>query len=238
MRFLQAEWRKLVMFNYAVPAEMLAGYLPAGVELDLWRGKCYVSLVGFMFENTKVLGVKVPYHVNFEEVNLRFYVKREVAGEIRRGVVFIKEIVPKPMITFTANTLYNEHYTTLQMRHEFKKENDFAEYLYGFVKNKTWNIFGVRAGLKANEMPEGSDEEFFTEHYWGYTKVNEHTTREYAVKHPRWQAYPVISFTAKLPEVGAVYGHQWEGVFNKEPDSVLIAEGSPIEVLLSAKLKL
>jgi uncharacterized protein YqjF (DUF2071 family) len=76
MSFLNAEWRKLAIANYVIDPATLANYLPAGTELDLWEGKYYVSLVGFMFKNTKLLGIKIPFHVNFEEVNLRFYVKR------------------------------------------------------------------------------------------------------------------------------------------------------------------
>ena len=36
---------------------------------------CYVSLVGFMFKNTRLLNIPIPFHTDFEEVNLRFYVK-------------------------------------------------------------------------------------------------------------------------------------------------------------------
>ena len=93
MSFLKAEWRKLVMANYTVPEELLLPYLPAKTVLDTWNGQYYVSLVGFMFVNTRMLGVKVPFHVDFEEVNLRFYVKYNDNGTWKRGVVFIKEIV-------------------------------------------------------------------------------------------------------------------------------------------------
>lgn len=237
MKFLSAEWRKLVMMNYIVPEELVKPYLPKGVELDLWKGKCFVSLVGFMFENTTVLGLKVPGHVNFEEVNLRFYVKRIVDGELRRGVVFIKEIVPKQMVTFVANNLYNEHYVTMQMHHDFVKTDSEMQIVYGFHHKGKWNKFGVKAVSKPFAMPENSDEEFFTEHYWGYTRINEHSTREYAVAHPRWEAYKILAQTIDFPTIGEVYGEQWTPFFAKSPDSVLLAEGSPIEVLFSQKIQ-
>src|SRR5688572_6934416 len=112
--FLKAEWRKLIMFNYAVDPALLKPYVPPHTQLDLWNDTCYVSLVGFMFLNTRVKGIKIPFHINFEEINLRFYVKYDdpEMGP-KRGVVFIQEIVPKSMITWVANTLYREHYTTL-----------------------------------------------------------------------------------------------------------------------------
>ena len=113
MSFLRAEWRKLAIANYAVERSVLEKYVPAGTELDLWNDNCYVSLVGFMFVNTRLLGIKIPAHSDFEEVNLRFYVKRFEKGAWKRGVVFIKEIVPKPALTLVANTIYNENYETL-----------------------------------------------------------------------------------------------------------------------------
>src|SRR5690606_13167454 len=123
MSFLKAEWRKLAIANYVINPAVLAKYIPPGTELDLWNGNCYVSLVGFMFKNTKLLGLKIPFHINFEEVNLRFYVKRFENGTWKRGVVFIKEIVPKPALAFIANSIYKEHYETMPMLHKWE-END------------------------------------------------------------------------------------------------------------------
>ena len=94
-KFLTAEWRKLILANYAIDPEILAPFAPKGTELDFFNGTCYVSLVGFMFLNTKILGLSIPFHKNFEEFNLRFYVKRKTTEGWQRGVVFIKEIVPK-----------------------------------------------------------------------------------------------------------------------------------------------
>ena len=101
-KFLTAQWRDLLMVNYEVDPSLLADRVPLGTTLDLFEGKCFVSLVGFMFLDTRVMDFLIPFHVNFEEVNLRFYVKRETRTEIRRGVVFIKEIVPRGAIAWVA----------------------------------------------------------------------------------------------------------------------------------------
>jgi uncharacterized protein YqjF (DUF2071 family) len=93
--FLTAEWRNLAMLNYEVDQSLLLPFVPSGTTLDQWEGKTYVSLVGFRFLKTRVLGLPVPFHTNFDEVNLRFYVRRRIAGDVRRGVVFIREIVPR-----------------------------------------------------------------------------------------------------------------------------------------------
>ena len=117
-KFLTAEWRKLAIANYSVDPKILKPYLPYKTELDLWNGKCYVSLVGFRFVNTKLKGISIPFHRHFEEVNLRFYVRFKDPTGWKRGVAFIKEIVPKPALTFIANTIYREKYITLPMKHQ------------------------------------------------------------------------------------------------------------------------
>ncbi len=119
MTFLKARWENLILVNYCIDPKLLTPYIPNGTELDLYNNKCYVSLVGFLFKDVKVLGLKIPGYINFEEVNLRFYVKRKVNNTWRRGVVFIKEIVPKSLITVIANTIYNEHYETRKMSHDW-----------------------------------------------------------------------------------------------------------------------
>src|SRR5688572_22928209 len=95
---------------------MLAALVPHGTALDLWRGRCLVSVVGFRFLDTRVLGVPVPGHRDFDEVNLRFYVRRaHDDGALRRGVTFVREIVPRRAIALVARATYNEPYCTLPM---------------------------------------------------------------------------------------------------------------------------
>ncbi|MEJ5996001.1 DUF2071 domain-containing protein [Pedobacter sp. Du54] len=178
--FLTAEWRKLALANYSIDKEILLKYLPTFTELDDWNGKYYVSLVGFMFLNTKLLGIKVPFHDNFEEVNLRFYVKYNDNGVWKRGAVFIKEIVPMPAITLVANTIYKEKYQTCTMKHNWQLKEDQFEIAYSW-KVKNWNTFTVVSATKSEAIKENSDEEFITEHYWGYTKINSYKSSEYEV---------------------------------------------------------
>src|SRR5690349_10650745 len=101
-KFLTAQWKDLIIANYEVDPALLSSRVPGGTELDLQDGHCFVSLVGFMFLETRVLGVPIPFHVNFEEVNLRFYVTRRLQGETRRAVCFVKEIVPRAVIAAVA----------------------------------------------------------------------------------------------------------------------------------------
>ncbi|RZL48634.1 MAG: DUF2071 domain-containing protein [Pedobacter sp.] len=233
--FLSAEWRKLALANYAVDKEILTKYLPPFTELDDWQGKYYVSLVGFMFLNTKLKGFNIPFHGNFEEVNLRFYVKYNENGIWKRGVVFVKEIVPKPAITFIANTVYKENYQTLPMKHHWKEENDQLLVDYAW-KNKTWNKFIVRTSSNSELIGVGSAEEFITEHYWGYTKISENVTSEYGVEHPRWETYPIINFNIEV-DFEQNYGKDFGFLNHQLPESVMLAEGSPIYVLKGKKIR-
>lgn len=229
MSFLKAEWRKLAFANYSINPDLLIKHLPFGTELDLWEGKCYVSLIGFMFLNTKLLGMRIPFHSNFEEVNLRFYVKRLEKRQWKRGVVFIKEIVPKPALTFVANTIYKENYETLPMRHEWNEKEDSRSVKYEWKKKNRWHSFKVIADLKSSDILKNSETEFITEHYWGYAKVNSQTTNEYEVTHPRWKHYKV-QHTEIDVDFEAIYGNEFGFLTQQEPLSVMLAEGSVITV--------
>ena len=227
--FLTAEWRKLALAQYAVDKEILLKYLPPHTELDTWQGKYYVSLVGFMFVDVKLRGFNVPFHTTFEEVNLRFYVKFKDGDVWKRGVVFIKEIVPKPAITFIANTIYKENYQTLPMKHVWIEQKHQLEVDY-LWKNGTWNKFSVISAAVAEEITPGSEEEFITEHYWGYTKIGENKTSEYGVEHPRWEVYSVKDYTIDV-DFGINYGSEFDFLSQTKPDSVMLAEGSEIRVM-------
>ncbi|MEZ4778337.1 MAG: DUF2071 domain-containing protein [Flavobacteriaceae bacterium] len=229
MSFLTAEWRKLAMANYVVEPSLLAPYVPFGTELDLWEGKCYVSLVGFMFLNTKLLGVSIPFHRTFQEVNLRFYVKRFDGNQYKRGVVFIKEIVPKPALTLVANVVYKENYETLPMKHRWVVTSQLNEVTYQWKKNNFWNTFTVVANPVSQPIPTGSETEFIAEHYWGYAYKNSTTAIEYEVTHPKWEHYPMKEYTIAV-DFKKVYGPQFAFLSTLKPTSVFLAEGSPITV--------
>jgi len=233
--FLTAQWRKLAFANYAIDKNILTKYLPPFTELDEFEGKCFVSLVGFMFLNTKLLGVKVPFHSSFEEVNLRFYVRYNDNGEWKRGAVFIKEIVPKPAITLVANTVYKEKYQTSSMKHQWLATEKELAVNYRW-KAKKWQNFGLTCSNISENIVPGSEIEFITEHYWGYTKLNENTTSEYEVGHPKWNVYPVLSHQIEV-DFEENYGKDFSFLNQAQPDSVILAEGSEIFVMKGKKLK-
>ncbi|MFN0212817.1 MAG: YqjF family protein [Saprospiraceae bacterium] len=238
MTFLTAEWRKLLMANYIVPPEILRPFVPWGTELDLWQGKCYISLVGFMFMNTRVLGIAIPFHRDFEEVNLRFYVRRKVGNEWQRGVVFIKEIVPKPAIALVANLVYAENYVTHRMRHSWNIINGNRLVLYEWKPyfSGDWYKMSAVTESEATPISTGSEAEFITEHYWGYASFGTGSTNEYQVQHPRWDVYKVHSHELSGNFAG-LYGKAFGEILNRPPDSVFVAEGSEISVFGKLRIK-
>lgn len=226
--FLTAEWRKLVMANYVVDPELLASYLPNRTEIDLWKGTCYVSLVGFMFLNTRLMGFKIPFHTHFEEVNLRFYVRHKDGDQWKRGVVFIKEIVPRPALTFVANIVYKENYETMPMSHLWDGSDERQKVEYRW-KKKRWNSLQIETSSTPQSIATGSEEEFITEHYWGYARITHDRTTQYEVVHPRWDIYPTIDYTIDVDFTGT-YGAEFSSLNLITPSSVFLAEGSEIAV--------
>jgi uncharacterized protein YqjF (DUF2071 family) len=226
--FLEAEWKNLIMANYEIDASILKPYLPSNTEPDYFRGKAFVSLVGFLFAETKLLGIKIPFHINFEEVNLRFYVKHRDQGVEKRGVVFIKEIVPRYAISFIANTLYRENYCTMPMTSAFKTGKDLAV-SYGWKSPKKWNTIEAVAEPTAIPILPGSEEEFIAEHYYGYSRFNDRKTYEYKVAHPRWNVYPVKNYVIDC-DFEELYGKSFGFLQSALPSSVFLAQGSAIAI--------
>lgn len=235
-KFLEAAWRKLVLVNYAVDPSILLPYLPYKTEPDTWNGKHYVSLVGFMFMNTRLKGIPIPFHRNFKEVNLRFYVKYQDNHGIKRGVTFIREIVPKWALTLVANMVYGENYVTLPMKHSWKQENNIQEIAYAWKKKGKWNQMSVHASTEAGNIETGSKEEFITEHFWGYTKSGHSSSSEYGVEHPRWQVYDIKNHQIDV-DFDTIYGREFGFLSTLEPESVMLAEGSDIIVRSMKKIK-
>ena len=239
--FLTADWRWLAMLNYAIDAKLLAPFVPCGTELDLWKGETYVSVVGFLFENTRVLGMPVPFHRNFEEVNLRFYVRHKEGDGWRRGTVFIKEIVPRRMIAVVARRLYNENYVTRPMRHAIAVSN--GTLAPGASVEYTWGrgAMAGRIALKVEAdayLPEAeSRESFIVEHYWGYVSQRDGGTKEYRVDHVPWRVWECAEAGFEA-DVGPLYGEEFIECLGGPPRSALLAEGSRVSVFSGHRLAL
>lgn len=238
--FLTAEWRYLAMVNYAADPSALTPYLPSGVELDAWEGETFVSLVGFWFRHARVWGWAVPFHRDFEEVNLRFYVRRKVDGEWRRGVVFIKELVPRRAVAAVARVFYNERYEALPMRHriEFPREDPMRDVsaAYEWRFRGEWNGMRLRTTGDVQSIAAGSDVEFIAEHHWGYSMQRDGSCVEYEVEHPSWLVWRVEDCAVEC-DAAALYGPALAEALEGPPRSAFLAYGSPVVVRRGRRIR-
>jgi uncharacterized protein len=237
--FLTAEWRHLAMLNYEIDPRALRARVPPGTELDSWNGRTFVSMVGFRFLNTRLLGVPVPFHRDFEEVNLRFYVRRKNEEGWRRGVVFVKEIVPRWAIAAVARLCYGERYAALPMRHQLDLAGDpttgdgAARYEWSW--RGEWNQLSLRSTGQAALPERGSQAEFITEHYWGYAHQRSRATVEYRVEHPPWRVWQVSEATLRC-DVRSLYGPEFVEGLSGKCSSAFLADGSAVTVYRGARL--
>lgn len=240
--FLNAQWRALVMINFEVATEIVQPFVPRGCEIDFHEGRTFASLVGFMFLDTRVMGWKIPFHRNFEEVNLRIYVTRTIDGEVRRGVTFIRELVPRWAIATTAKWLYNEPYTAVSMSHELSgfdadwcsvSDPPRAEYRWNYA-GKPYR-FAVTASGSMRPLTRGQHDHFIAEHYWGYCAQRDGGTVEYRVEHPAWNVW-TAGETIVEGDFAKLYGPEWADVLNVKPYSAFLAQGSEVAVTSAERI--
>lgn len=236
-KFLSARWEYLAMINYEIDKTVLEQYIPPYTEPDLYNGKAMMSIVGFLFNNTRVMGIKWPGFVNFEEVNLRYYIKHFNGQAWERGVGFVSEIVPSAVIANLANGLFNEHYSTALMNHSIQTHQNELQVSYKWKRrNEDWNSIELIAENTLQDIKPGSEEDFILEHYVGFNQLNKNTTVAYRVEHPAWQVYNVKSYKL-LCNVEKLYGKAFvpfiEGV---KPHSVFLAKGSDVNVRMPSKI--
>jgi uncharacterized protein YqjF (DUF2071 family) len=229
--FLTARWTNVCLLTYPVPAELLRPRLPPGLELDLRDGHAFVSLVAFDFLDTRVRGIAWPGYRNFAELNLRYYVRR---GD-ERGVVFIREIVPRHLITSIARGIYNEPYVTAPLASRTTEDANTVTAERRLIWCGTTHLISV-TGRKPAFLPnETTDEHFFKEHHWGYGVSHRGRTTSYRVEHPAWEVYAVESYKLEF-DWAAVYGPEWKFLEAQAPCSKVFAVGSPIAVYPKARV--
>ena len=225
------------MVNYEVDPSLVAALVPRGTELDRWSGHCYVSIVAFEFLNTRLRGIPIPFYSNFSEVNLRFYVRREAGSELRRGVVFVREIVPRRAIALVARLGYNERYIRLPMRHRITAGESEIALEYAWKCKGAWCRISAEARGTPELPPPGSEQQFISEHYWGYSTARGMGTIEYRVEHPSWRVWNCTR-AQFAGDVAALYGAALAAALARPPDSAFIAEGSPVTVYAGRPLGL
>jgi uncharacterized protein len=234
--FLSADWLDLVMLNYAVDPALLQTYVPSGTELDTFAGATLVSLVGFRFLRTRLFGaLPIPFHSDFDEVNSRFYVRRRHSGENRRGVVFIREIVPRRAVAYIARLVYGEKYSRVPMRHRVAVNGNRKFAQYDWRLGRQWCSLHAQSEGAPGIPAEGSLEQFITEHYWGYSAQRDGSCIEYHVAHPPWRVWSTAAAGFE-GDASALYGSELARILRNAPHSAFLAEGSPVFVYRGARI--
>ncbi|MEP7010200.1 MAG: DUF2071 domain-containing protein [Acidobacteriota bacterium] len=235
--FLTARWERLVLLNYEVDPSLLRPLVPAGTELDHWDNRCLMSLVGFRFLDTRLLGIPIPGHRDFDEVNLRFYVRRRGDDGIwRRAVVFVRELVPRWAIATLARWVYNEPYLAVPMTHDIRVTPDAGgSATYGWRYRLASFALSAEVEGPARPLVPSSEAEFITEHYWGYTRQRDGGTLEYQVEHPPWNVWTAARATFTGPGE-LLYGPDFGPILARPPVSAFLAVGSPIAVHQGVRL--
>ncbi|MEY4701173.1 MAG: hypothetical protein RL326_1360 [Pseudomonadota bacterium] len=230
--FLTATWKNLIVVNYEVAPEALSARLPDGVELDLFQGRALISVVAFHFRDMRVAGIIPAFSArHFEEINLRFYVKRRIGDEWRRGVVFVREIVPSRIVACVARFLYDEPYSRLPMRHDASAFDDTLGGTLSYSINSEPTPVTIQATTTGEllSLSDHSVESFILEHYWGYTRRRTGETSEYRVAHPAWKFWRIkaLSVSSELP---LLYPSEFAEALSRSPHSLCVAQGSDVSV--------
>ncbi len=216
------------MLNFVVDPKIVAPLVPPGTEIDFENGETFLSVVGFLFLDTRLLSLPIPLHRDFEEVNLRFYVRKKSADTWRRGVVFVRELVPRRAIALVAHAFYGENYLALSMKHQIDHVDPKLKVEYSWRRGRKWESLTMSTTGEAQRIPAGSHAEFITEHYWGYTRVRAGCS-EYRVEHPRWKIWNADAFELSA-DVATLYGEQFAKTLAAPPRSAFIADGSAISL--------
>jgi uncharacterized protein YqjF (DUF2071 family) len=227
--FLTANWRRLTSINFAIDPKVLHNHLPKGTELEAYNGEHYVSLVGFRYCDTRLRNVRIPGHTRFEEINLRFYVRRKLKnGQWRSEVAFTKLFFPKPALTFVAKRIYKENYETRKMRHKWVEDDAQLSVSYALRKD-SWQSFEVLASRKTERINPENSAHFFSKHYWGTSRIGNGASTIYKIDHPEWNMHPVYSWNIDV-DFATVFGPEFQELSTSKPESVQLFDGSEVVV--------
>jgi uncharacterized protein len=224
MPFLTAEWRDLIGVTFPCSADPLSPYLPPGATIDTLEGSPRVSLVAFAFSRTRVLGVPIPGHIRFPEINLRFYVRYR--GQ--RAVVFIRELVPRRAIATIARLRYNEPYVRVPMScgRELDTTSGAVRVWHRFAQGSSVAVTASATGT----LPEpGSPGHWLTDHALGIGRRRDGAAVLYHVAHPTWALHEIAAIDLDV-DFAAVYGPEWAWLADAQPSHVSLATGSAVTV--------
>ena len=237
---LVADWQNPLLFSWTVDPAVLQPITPAGLELDYWQDSTYVSLVGVRFESVRVFGLPAPPRA-YDEINLRFYVRRPAAGgDPQPGVVFIRQAVPHRLTAFVARACYGEPFIAAPTAHQFDPPAPGPAGLprrveYRLFRRGRWHEFWAEADYAPETPAPGSLAEFLTRRYWGYNGKPRSRSRAYRLTRPDWPVRPA-SHWGITPDFSDVYDAPLSTSMREAPASILLATGSKAAVSMPSRL--
>ena len=223
--FLIAQWVNLILMSWQVEPARLFPYLPGGTTLDLFDNTAYLTMIAFEFRQTSIRGIRVPGHVNFPELNLRFYAR----ARGNRGVVFIREFVPRPLIAWVARTVYHEPYDYCRLRHDVESTPETVRVTHTVKHHGYTYAIQVEGHNQPYLPPPTSLEHHLKEHGRGYGTSRVGTTVTYGVAHRFWLVYPLSRFHYTI-DMAKLYGQEWAFLNDQAPANVTLAQGSDVQV--------
>ena len=228
---LEGQVHHAVFASFDVDPRALETLVPAGTELDTWEGRTLVSLVAFEMTDNRLLGLPLTFARSYDQINLRFYVRHRCDGEVRSGVVFLKELLPVPALVAGARLLYRENYERqpVSARVRPPEQERAGRVVYRWRRHDQLHRLAVDFAPPLALPEEGTLEHFLADRHWGYVSLADGSTREYRVDHTPWRIWPAQA--ARLSQATAAsFGARFERWFARDPSSAFVAEGSLMQL--------
>ena len=134
--------------------------------------------------------------------------------------------------------MYNEPYAAVPMRHTYGAVAEAGaptSVEYGWQSGGGWNAIHVAPYGIGRHATNESEQQFITEHYWGYTRQRDGSTVEYRVAHEPWRVWSVAKPCIQ-GDCSATYGKEFARILQAPPTSAFLADGSAVTVYAPTRL--
>ena len=229
---MTARFSEVVAVNFQIDPKVLAPRIPKGLELDFYKGETYVSLVAMMLRDVRVWGIPIHIATGFEELNMRFYVRRKDGDGYQRGACFIKDYVSSGAAAWILGSLFKADFHKIKMKHDNTGFADDGESVpsvdYRWKVGDHWNRLRIKARSKVQKTGSDTKVGFILNHNNEYSS-RKGKTLEYRATHPTWTVWDAAqaNFTC---DVKTLFGQEFEKPLSKRPASVFVASGSDFTI--------
>lgn len=175
-------WKDLLFLHYKIPEDILKGYVPRDLEIDLYEGESWVGVTPFKMRDVRFRFLPpIPTAVNFLELNFRTYVKMNG----RAGIFFFSLDASSGLSAIGARLGAFLPYFAAYMSVEEKE---------GWFRFKSERRSNPAASFDVKYKPEshafeaakGSLEEWFVERYCLFQGTAKGKYIEIDIHHVKW----------------------------------------------------